>query len=134
MIDKRWRRRQSQRKVIYWAGILFLGAGALCFVGTISLSLLDAYIDGMTELALVSMASIALGAILSAWFSRIGWHPLRIQDFVLNQLSVGLVLLGILVFVYDAIHNGLSRLSLAAVGLALAGLILSHIGMRRTPL
>lgn len=120
----------KQRVLLYYLGIALVLLGGGLFIIVIASVTLNLYFQKMTELALLSIFAIGAGAVLAVWFSRLGWNESLLIDFVLNQLSVVMVLGGFIGTGISLMGSGLNLSVLPFILVVWVGIVLAGLGMK----
>ncbi|MCI0394726.1 MAG: hypothetical protein L0332_11005 [Chloroflexi bacterium] len=113
---------------MYYTGIaIMLTSGALFFL-VFGLASMNIYLRDATEWGVLGIVGISLGSVLITLSTLLGWHKARVIDFLLNQLSLVLILLAIMGLGRSALSGSLSERDVSFIPLFRVGFILVLLG------
>lgn len=125
-----YHQRSIQRIISSYVGIVIIGIGAFSFALIIILALLNITFPKMTVFGMVAISAVGFGTVLSVIFSRLGWHKSLLIDFLLNQLSILLTLLGFVGVTSDFVMGEADESTLLMILIIFCGLFLAGLGMK----
>jgi hypothetical protein len=122
--------RIKQRNLLFYLGVVTSVIAGLLFLSIVTLAILNIYFKDMTELGVLAIGANGLGVILSLVFGRMGWHESAIFDFLLNQLSLIVTVIGFVGISFDFSYGESTILTLRYLFLVALGLFLASLGRR----
>lgn len=124
--------RAKQNTIVFRLGIIMMAVGSMGFIGIVSLILLRIFFRNMNALLMVCMALISVSVFFTLFFSRMGWHEVRIIDFILNQLSILLTVFGFFLLTKTFLDNMQGERIALGLSFVFIGIILAGLGIKYT--
>lgn len=122
-------KRLRQRYMLFYIGLAVLGVGCVTFFVAIGAALINLDLWNLT-IIVWSMNMVGLGTVLFSVFAKVGWNSSPIIDFLFNQLSVLITVLGFIGLGFNFSFAGSTKFNPFWVLLIIMGLILAGLGMK----
>lgn len=129
---ERFQKRIKERRLWFRTGVLTLGVSIAIFVIAVIGFFLNLPFNSVYYSLGVSVSGIAFGVVCTVLFSRLGWSQSIMVDFLLNRLSIVLILVGFgleLLTIFPDI-NYFPKASGYGFGFLALGVVLALVGVR----
>lgn len=127
-----YEKRNQQRLILGNLGLKIVIFGVVSFVIFLISAFLDLYFLTFStpQLMLWAVLIICFGVVFTLIFGRIGWHENVALDFLLNQFSAVLSIIGAVGIVIVNIFLENNAFIEVCLGITILGFILALIGIR----